>query len=658
MSRYHSLTKFAICAGVAALYGLSPAQTKTYNTVRTYHAAPVAITSTLDVVPQIIPDPPFNPGPSPENSGARKTGNPGPRNNLKAGGWLPDLRGRAGALFPGPVDGRYEPADNQMAVGPNNIVCIVNAMVAFYSKSGTKQFQALLDGTNGFFGSVAQSSFVFDPKAFYDSISNRYFLVADDGATTTVSNILVAVSATSDPNGTWYKYRFTSLYNGSWLDYPGFGFNKDAIIITGNLFDGSGGGVEALVVPKAPLLTGGNATVNVINDPNAFTIQPCRTVDKTVNYIYGAASVFPAGNQLQIYAFTNLTGTPLLKESDIAVPSYTTSGSGNSVGNILDADDDRIWVAQFRAGQIFASHTTGVNNNCAARWYDFNVNSWPASGAPSLKQSGTLAIAGDDLLYPAINSNGFGDISLFYTLCSGTIISNLCYSGRISSDPPGQMGQPVKLFSSTQGGYGGRWGDYNANEVDPNDDATFWGFSMAVSGGWYTTQVQTWTITTGQGTGTPVAPNTIVNPPFVGTYLFGDNTSVAATDGITYQVASAKVTQFGEAAGIEADFTVPTDTSNLSLDTVAAADESGGTAMAWAYNWTTSKWDLIASTPMRNTLGADQYFTIPSGKVSNYIGAAGLVRVEYRGHVPIKPLTGAMPSPFTLKIDLLQLLVR
>jgi len=647
-----------------ALYGLSVAQTKTFQTSRTYRSAPVAVASTLDVVPQIIADPPFDPRPSSENDGPPTAGNPGPHNNLRAGGLLADYRGRGNTLFPGPVDGRYEPADNQMAVGPNNIVCIVNAMVAFYTKSGTKQFQELLDGSNGFFGSVAQSSFVFDPKAFYDSISNRYFLVADDGATTSVSNILVAVSATNNPNGTWYKYRFTSLYNGSWLDYPGFGFNKDAIVITGNLFSGAGGGVEALVVPKASLLSGGTATVNVINDPSVFTIQPSRTVDKNVTNIFGAASVYPAGNVIQVFAFTAVTGTPVLREYDVAVPSYTTQGSANSVGNTLDADDDRLWVSQYRNAQLLTSQTTGVNSNCAARWYDFNVNNWPTSGSPSLKQSGTVTQANTDFLYPAINMNGFGDISLFFTRCSGTIISDLCYTGRTVNDPLGQMGQPVKLFSATQGGYGGRWGDFNANEVDPNDDSTFWGFSMAVAGNWYSTQIQTWTITVGQGTGTPVSADTIVNPPFVGTYLIGDQTSVATADGIAYQVASAQIPQFGEAAGIEADFTVPTDTANISVDAVSAGDYTGGTTMAWAYNYTTSaiigtdQWDLIASSPMRTGFGADQYFTIPSAKVPNYIGPTGHVRIEYRGHVPIRPIIGTMPSPFTFKIDLLQLLVR
>ncbi len=659
MFRLNNVSKLIACVGLPFIFlTASIAQTRTISPAKTEAGSPAQVSSTLDVQPQITPDPAFNPTVSPENDGPPVRGNPGPRNNLRAGGFLSGPRGSAGsAYFPGPVDGRYEPADNQMAVGPNHIVCIVNAIVAFYTKDGTKQFQQLLDGSNGFFAGVAQSGFVFDPKAFYDPGSQRFFLIADDGASTSLSNILVAVSATNNPNGTWFKYRFNTLFNGSWLDFPGFGFNKDAIIITGNLFSGTGSGVEALVIKKAPLLTGAAATATVFNDPTNFTLQPARTVDTTIDKIYGAASVFPSGNSIHVFAFTNLTAAPVLKEVDIAVPSYSApSQAANSVGNALDPDDDRLWVANFRNGRLLTSQTIDVNGHCGGRWYDFNVNSWPASGTPTLKQSGTISQPNTDIFYPAINMNTFEDISVFYTRSSSSIVSDLCYSARVASDPLGQIGQPVKLFGSTNGGYGGRWGDYLANEIDPNDDWTFWGFSMAVNGGAYSTQVQSWTVTVGNGTGNPISVDSV--SPFVGNLIFGDNTTISTADGIYYQVGSAGVPQFGQAAGVDAHFTIPDGTANISIDTLALADASGGTTMCWVYNWITARFDLLASTPTPTSGSTHKFFNIRPADLGKYVGAGNAVRVRLRGHLPIRPITGSLPNPFTFKIDLLQLLVR
>lgn len=651
------LTKTILSLGaLAALAAVTPvlAQTKTILTSKTFTVGPAQAMSTYDFSPQIQPDPLYNPSMAAENDVVPWPKRE-PANSLRAGKLMVTSRGRAGIYFPGPVDGRWVPPDNQMAVGPDHIVCIINSTIAFYTKSGTKLFQQLIDGNSGFFQGTNQTTFVFDPKAFYDSISKRFFVLADDGADPSGNGVDIAVSDDSNPNGTWFKYHLNTVFNGSWLDYPGFGFNKDAIVVTGNLFNGAGSGVEALVIPKAPLLTGGSATVSVINDPTTFTLQPARTTDSTVDKVYGVAT--GGGNAMRLYAFTNLLGSPVLKEADVPVPAYTRpQRPANSGGHPIDSLDGRQMTCNFRNGQVVAAHTVSIGSALGVRWYDFNVNTWPTTGSPGLKQSGDITQPNVDIHMPGINMNGFEDITVFYSRSSATITADLCYSARTKNDPVGQIGQPVKLFGSGPAGYGGRWGDYFANEIDPNDDATFWGFGMGINGGSYTTQVLNWTVTAGSASGTPVPADSIST--FVGTFLAGDTSSVATADGVNYLVGSAGVPLLGQAAGVEADFTVPNGTSNIAIDFATNGGIIGGTNMVWAFNNVTNKFDLIGSVPLVATGNAEKFLNIRATDMSRYIGAGGLVRVQIRGHLPIRPFNNSMPNPFTYSIDLLKLIVR
>ena len=50
-------------------------------------------------------------------------------------------------------------------------------------------------------------------------------IAKDAGAAS--SGIAVAVSQTSDPQGTWNYYSVTVGNQGVWVDFPTLGFNKD-----------------------------------------------------------------------------------------------------------------------------------------------------------------------------------------------------------------------------------------------------------------------------------------------------------------------------------------------------------------------------------------------------------------------------------------------
>jgi len=161
---------------------------------------------------------------------------------------------------------------------------------------------------------------------------------------------------------------------------------------------------------------------------------------------------------------------------------------------------------------------------------------------------------------------------------------------------------------------------------------------------------------------TPYPPTLLINPPsseppLVGTWLFGDVTSVAASDGITYQLASQAIAQFGEAASFGAQFFVPTDSFALQIDLEANSDgPSGGPNMVWLYNWNTGNYDLIGSAPLAASGSDDELFKVRAADVGNYIGPSGEVDAVVRGHFPIKPLQNQLPAPFTYRVDYVQAL--
>jgi hypothetical protein len=649
-----------------SLYSVSVGQTRTIYPHTRFTVSPVEITSTNSIQPQIQPDPPFSVG---EIAAENDYTPPLPRepaNLLKAGGLMSISRGTPKAYFPGPNDARWSPPDCNMAVGPNQIVCVINTSIAFFTKTGTKLLQTTMDGANGFFAGTAQTNFVFDPKCYYDPIAKRFFVVAldlDDAGG--ISNALIAVSDDDNPLGTWFKYRInTVLSTGGqtyWLDYPGFGFNKDAVVVTGNMFGLSAPGyfgVQALVIQKSALLTGGTAAVTTLLDPGVGTLMPTRTTDKNVDKIFGVAG--GGGNAVRFYSFVNLTATPLMKEIDVPVPAYNGPGgvapSAGSPG--LDTLDGRIMTSNYRLGQVVAAHTIGLNGSHAVRWYDFVVGTWPTSGAPTVKQSGNITGTGASMHMPAININSFEDISVCYTRSSSGIAADFVMSARKKLDPLGQMGQPVKLLGSSGSGYGAyRWGDYFSNEIDPLDDGTFWGFGMTVApGGGSATQVMKWVVTPPNSTGVEVAPDAATT--FVGIDIIGGPAELSLSDDLYYQIGSVPIAQFGQLAGLDADYTIQPDMTNISIKVEAVAGVLGGTNTVWLWNWTLQRWDLIGSTPIIVSGNTQKVLAVRSADVPKYIGAAGAVKLRLRGHLPLKPFVNTMPNPFTYRVDLLKLLTR
>jgi hypothetical protein len=631
--------------------------------------------STADFNPQIVVNPAYTEREANPNESTNMQ--IGPSNKLKAGSVMTVARGSVGPKFKGIGFTGYVPPDCDMAVGPNQVVAVVNTEVAFFDKAtGTKTFQQTMDNT-GFFSGIASGNVYSDPKAFYDKSSGRFFIgILEIDFSSNISKFLLAVSDDNNPAGTWNRYRIeckaTQSGNDFWMDYPGFGFSKDAIMISGNMFPFAGGGVfnEIVTVPKAPLLTGAAATGTSVIENSFITIQPARTADASQTVQYAAAAL--NSTTIRLFAISNPAGSPTIVRKDIAVPSFQfpekvpTGG-----GRFLDGLDGRLYNCHFRGGKIVASHTTKVaNGQMKVRWYEFNVGTWPASGSPTLKQSGDIQVASNSTHMPAINTNSAGDISVVYSRSGPSLNPEVCQSSRLATDPNGQIGAPVVLHTSA-GTYGGagtnRWGDYFALEIDPNDNLTFWGHGMyGVAGGAWESGIFKYSISAGSA-GTLVDP--VSSSVYQGSAISGDNSSITTSDNSRFTVQSILIDKFGEAvvppaqataqaAAIQADFDLDLSQgtlSDLKVSIEANTSITGPAGQVFAWNWSTGAFVSIGSF----ALGVGDKtgtVSIPRASLSSYVDGTGNVRLLIRAINSVKGgRPGVIPPQFNFGIDRLGL---
>lgn len=433
-----------------------------------------------------------------------------PKNDLPVGGTLADGRAIAGPLFPGIGQTEWVPPDATIAVGPNHVVATVNMQIAFWDKAGNLQYSNWLSdsGNPGFFEPVGGSWFTFDPKCFYDDIAGRFVVVAPEVYGSDQAWICIAVSDDSDPNGVWYLYRTEAVvWDGAqsfWWDYPGFGFDKDAYYVTGNLFglnQGGWGGVGVRVFKKQPLLSGQAAQYWTLRDGGSASAQFAQhSGANQAPYFVSLAS----SNRLRVHAIRNPITNPQLVSTDVPIPSFRgPTGAPAAGGNTVSLVDGRLFNAEWRDGELYSAHTVShFDGRNFARWYHLRTNSWPASGSPTLVESGEID-AGPDVhtYFPAVYSNTLGQVGLVHGMSSASSRIAVAVTGRNQDDPAGTMGatQVLKLAPVDSGG---RWGDYYDIALDPADGRTFWAIGEYPESFGWATWIQSFSISQAPG---PVA---------------------------------------------------------------------------------------------------------------------------------------------------------
>ena len=589
----------------------------------------------------------------------------GQLNNLITGGTLTDSRISLGNLsrFPGIFDTGPEPPDPDLAVGPNFIVEVVNSDIAFFNKTtGVKTFQQPL---GAFFQSVSPEAFDFDPKVIYDQVAKRFVVLdlgLNDVASTGTSSFLIGVSNTSDPTGSWKVFKVDNKQtvgsNSYWLDYPGLGYSKDMICMSGNMFamSGSSGfnGVQIMAFDKATLY-GGTATPSKFSITDAFTVQLAKTLDANTSTVYGVNS--ESQNSVGLTAITKSGSTFNVTRTSVAIPQWKRdqgflTGPG---GVVVQTNDPRQLVSSSANGRILSAHsvaTSDSDSRAAARWYDIKTNNWPASGTPTLFQSGHIvAPAGHGYSFPAIQFDRKGGIGMTFSMIGSSTPGKVMGTGRKPSDPAGSMGNPILLENSTSGTYAGfstRWGDYFDLELDPSDSLTFWAVGMgAGTNGKWQTYIKNFKISASDTDLISVLPAGITT--VAGTLTSGDKTSLYAVDAKKLNIQSVSVKGLGQVAGFNAVYNLP---FTEQVDTLRAYltlyGPTGASALVSLRNKNTGAYDQITSIGL-STAGVTKTIELTAAQIALYVSGSNQVSMVIRAVNPTR--TGITPSVFTFSTE-------
>jgi hypothetical protein len=206
------------------------------------------------------------------------------------------------------------PPDTMGAVGPNHIMTTLNSQVRIQSKTGA--IISTVD-LNAFWASVGNPD-VFDPRVAYDPHGGRWIFSAVADAELPAAAVLVGVSATSDPTGTWYLHSAdVDAGNLLWADFDILGFNKKWVVVSANIFATAGGfdGVHFYVFDKAALYTNGPATFTLLKMDAAiqtFSVAPAQTFDSDLDDLYLVEDWDGHLGQLRVDTITGPVGSESL----------------------------------------------------------------------------------------------------------------------------------------------------------------------------------------------------------------------------------------------------------------------------------------------------------------------------------------------------------
>ncbi len=377
----------------------------------------------------------------------------------------PALQSDFQALSLGDNGSSYIPSDCHGAVGTTQFCEVVNSVLAVYDKSsGSKlsgqKLSSFLPGSSG------------DPRVLFDHDSGRWIVMV-----TNFSNrIYLAVSSSANALGSWFKTNIiisAGADAGRWPDYPTLGV--DALGIYTSAYMVGGSGMTLLAIDKAPLLSGSLGTVTAFrNLAWEGAIQPCQTYGtSSYEYLVSVNST----NRIRVRRLAGpLTSPTLTTVGYVTVGTHTDPPNAPALGSspALNTVDDRLMNACYIDGSIYTAHCVRYNNRAACRWYEIN-----ASG-PSLVQMGTVGDTSLHYYFPGIAANAAGDIVLGFTGSNSSQYASAYFTGRLSSDPAGEMAPPVLYEAGTGSinhvdGYGrNRWGDYSVSTLDPSDSETLW----------------------------------------------------------------------------------------------------------------------------------------------------------------------------------------
>jgi len=399
----------------------------------------------------------------------------------------------AGITYTGSV-----PPDTNVAVGPTQVVEVVNSHYAVYSKAGDTllgpfpMYQMFASMTGDDCSWRAGS----DPIVLFDRLAGRWLVARYLFAP---NFLCVAVSQTDDATGVYHLYNFS--FGPNTADYPKFGVWPDAYYFTANTFSANNGpfiGAQACAFDRNAMLTGlPNATVICYQGSTSWHSLLPSDLDSALPPPAGSPNYFMQydTNQLSLYKFRPDFATPALSTftgpTAIPVAKFTPGcgacipqpGVTEKLESLASRLMYRLSYRNFGSYEsLLANHAvqvqlSGNSTQTGIRWYEIRT----PNGTPTVYQQSTYSP--DTTTYRwmgSIAQDKLGNMFLGYSASSSTVYPSIRFAARLETDPLNQMQveRSIKTGTGSQipkpGQTRDRWGDYASVAVDPVDGCTLW----------------------------------------------------------------------------------------------------------------------------------------------------------------------------------------
>jgi hypothetical protein len=432
-----------------------------------------------------------------------------------------------------------QPSDMAMAASSSNVVQAVNTSIAVYSpNSGSlrtgfpKDLQAFLGVPNPSPSGCASGNgaFLSDPRLSYDPNDKRFFLstLEVEGAfgvnpnCALVSRVWIAVSATSNPASTWHVYVVDWRFGNTGVvgDFDMLGFNQQAVVVSGDMFNTAGTALVSNVVfslNKAAMeagagtggffFTGLTANSQVLQD-----IQPVQSDNRsggpTTEYLVN--SFAGGGNSVVLWSFANPLGQqsagPRLTGVIVGTAAYSVPPNADNAGacqNCIDTNDSRISSQPvYHAGRVYAALPTAINNGTTTvsgiYWFilrpalDQGSGSCTLcvslTGSSRLEEHNYYFYGGRSFAYfPSTGVDDEGNMELLFNFSGSGFAPSVAYAlKRVDNNPGVIPGSGIFLIASTTATGDSRWGDYSQATWTGPDNNTIWFGGEYSNGDWAT----------------------------------------------------------------------------------------------------------------------------------------------------------------------------
>jgi hypothetical protein len=389
------------------------------------------------------------------------------------------------------------PPDVGVAAGPTAVFESVNTFFEVFSKTGT-----VLKATTAakFFGTG--SNVLTDPKVDFDLFSQRFFVTIED---VTSNSVLLAVSASSDPLGSFFFYDLVfSFSTGLSIDQPVIGVDAKTFAVSVNEFTSiSFSQAEILDINKGELTSGVTAsaydwtTLDFSVHPAQYTGVSGGTTEVLVSTGSSSATT------MDIFVESGLPGV-----NPFVAPSVTTDTISNTgippkapqkgTTDKVNTDDARVQQVVVGPGSTPGTAVVSIvlNSGCIPSG-DHITRSCirliqTANVVSTVLQDFDISLKGTYLFYPSVAAAtaGVKGIIIVFGFSNNSEFPSIAVTGQALTDPVGSWSPFNTYFKGSVANHDGRFGDYFGAGPDGSAHAIAWvagEYQRSITfGGWAT----------------------------------------------------------------------------------------------------------------------------------------------------------------------------